>query len=152
PYGPWNEARAQLPAAPDLPPPPSALTSRALSPQQFFAEVHAFIAAATARQPLLLVLDDMQWADPASLHLLRFLARSLATLPLLLIVIYRSEELDPHHPLAQLIPLLVREARAERLELAPLSAAALDLLVQQRYRLGAVDAARLVAYLVRRTE
>jgi DNA-binding CsgD family transcriptional regulator len=152
PYGPWTEARSQLPPSPDLPPFPDAFHTAARSPQQFFAEVRAFFAAAAARQPLLLLLDDMQWADPASLDLLRFLARSLATLPLLLVVNYRPNDLDAHHPFSQLLPLLVREAHAERIDLAPLTAEALRTLMRARYRLGAPDEARLVAYLMRRTE
>ncbi|CAA9569352.1 MAG: hypothetical protein AVDCRST_MAG88-2191 [uncultured Thermomicrobiales bacterium] len=152
PYGPWTEARAQFPPIPDLPPLPSALHSAAHGPQQFFAEVRAFFAAAAARQPLVLLLDDMQWADPASLDLLRFLARSLAMQPLLLVVNYRTDDLDGHHPFSQLIPLLVRESRAERLNLAPLSAAALHSLARARYRLGPADEGRLVTYLTRRAE
>lgn len=103
PYGPWTEARSQFPSSPEgspgsIPPLPSALHSRAQSPQQFFAEVRTFFTAAAACQPLLLLLDDMQWADPASLDLLRFLARSLTALPMLLLVNYRSDDLDHHHP------------------------------------------------------
>ena len=90
---------------------------------------------------------------PLSLDLLRFLARSLAhAAALLVLVTYRPDELDRHHPLSQLLPLLVREAHAERIDLAPLAAAALRDLVRARYALGAPDEARLVAYLVRRTE
>jgi DNA-binding CsgD family transcriptional regulator len=157
PYGPWTEARSQFPPVPgsppgSVPPLPDAFHTDARSPQQFVAEVCTFFAAAAARQPLLLLLDDMQWADPASLDLLRFLARSLATLPLLLVVNYRPDDLDAHHPFSQLLPLLVREAHAERIDLAPLTAEALQALVCARYRLGAADEARLVMYLMRRTE
>jgi len=59
----------------------------------------------------------MQWADHASLDALRYLARRTGTLPLLLIVTYRDDELRPEHPLYQLLPTLIREARAERIEL-----------------------------------
>jgi transcriptional regulator with XRE-family HTH domain/tetratricopeptide (TPR) repeat protein len=156
PYGPWTDALSQFPPAPgsppgSIPPLPSALHTTVRNSLEFFAEVRTFFAAATAKQPLLLLLDDLQWADPASLDLLRFLARSLTTLPLLLIATYRTEDLDHQHPLSQLIPLLVREARAERLDLAPLSVAALHVLVHRRYHLDAADADTLVAYLARRT-
>jgi DNA-binding CsgD family transcriptional regulator len=156
PYGPWTEARSQFPPSSGSPPGsipllPNALRTAARSSQEFFAEVRAFFTDAAMRQPLLLLLDDMQWADPASLDLLRFLARSLATLPLLLVVNYRPDNLDDHHPLAQLIPLLVREARAERIDLGPLSAMALQTLVHRRYFLGTADEARLVAHLIQRT-
>ena len=73
-----------------------------------------------AQRPLALLLDDLHWADPASLDLLRSLARQLAALPLLLVATYRADELTRRHPLAQLLPLLVREARAATLELPAL--------------------------------
>lgn len=152
PYGPWAEAWAQFPATPGLPPPPSALQTAAQSPAQFFAEVRAFFAAAVAQQPLVLLLDDLQWADAASLDLLRALARALQPLRLLLLVCYRPDEIDRHHPLSSLLPLLVREARATRLAVPPLPAAALRELVGARYALPVADEERLGAYLARRSE
>ena len=53
-----------------------------------------------ARRPLVLVLDDLHWADEPSLLLLRFLARRLADAGLLVIGTYRDVELGRHHPLA----------------------------------------------------
>src|SRR3712207_8387437 len=85
-----------------------------------FTRVRDALAALAARQPLVLLLDDLHWADPASLDLLRSLARQVAALPVLLLAIYRSDELTRHHPLARLLPALVREARAARLDLRPL--------------------------------
>ncbi len=47
------------------------------------------------QRPLVLVLEDLHWADRASLDLLRFVARGLADLPLLLVATYRDEERRP---------------------------------------------------------
>jgi predicted ATPase len=82
PYGPWIEALAHLPRSTDLPPLPNAHRTDARGPAQFFAEVRDFFAAATASrpeapQPLVVLLEDLHWADSISLDLLRFLARSL---------------------------------------------------------------------------
>ena len=110
------------------------------------------LAAAAARQPLLLVLDDLQWADPASLELLRVLARDVSALPLLLLAVYRTEELTRHHPLFRHLPALVREAGAARLDLPALDDGAVRALLRARYALGAADEARLVAYLRARAE
>src|SRR5205823_3382261 len=92
PYGPWRAALAPLPAAPDLPPLPAALAptgrGEAASQAALFAQARAFLAAAAAERPLVLLLDDLHWADPASLDLLRHLAREAAALPLLLLVTY----------------------------------------------------------------
>ncbi len=60
---------------------------------------------------------------------------------------YRADELTAGHPLAALLPALVREARAVRLDLRPLEHEALRNLTGQRYRLPAGENARLVAYL-----
>ena len=90
--------------------------------------------------------------DPASLDLLRVLARSLGESPILAVATYRSDELDRRHPLHALLPVLVRETGATRVDLRPLDAGAVRSLVDERYRLPAADAARLVDYLQARAE
>ncbi|GGO79285.1 hypothetical protein GCM10011348_13190 [Marinobacterium nitratireducens] len=57
------------------------------------------------RHPLLLFLDDLQWADPASLHLLESLTAGMRVPHLLLIGSYREEEIGPGHALR---PVLAR--------------------------------------------
>jgi predicted ATPase len=120
PYGPWIECLAQLEEIErGAFRPVSASPSPATAPSQdaFFVQARAFFAALATVRPLVLLLDDLHWADAASLDLLRFLARSLASVPLLLIVTYREEELNPRHPLSGIIPLLVREASVDRIDL-----------------------------------
>ena len=65
---------------------------------------------------------------------------------------YRSDELTRRHPLSPLLPALVREAAAERVDLRPLDDAAVRALVGDRYRLAAPDADRLVAFVQGRAE
>lgn len=72
------------------------------------------------RQPLVLVLDDLHWADDASLELLAYLVRNCRSLPLLLCGGARREERDEQHPLTRLVWALSRQRLVERLELAPL--------------------------------
>jgi DNA-binding CsgD family transcriptional regulator len=156
PYGPWLEVTARYPAGPGLPPLPAVVTDRAAlaavaSQAALFAEVSAWFAAVAAARSLVLLLDDLHWADPASLDLLRALARQVAGLPLLLLVTYRSDELTRRHPLYQLLPVLGHEARALRLDLRSLAAGDLRRLVR-RYALPAADEGRLGAYLHDRTE
>src|SRR5207248_3466932 len=55
------------------------------------------------RRPTLVVLEDMHWADGASLAVLRLLARRVRSLPALLLVSYRETELGPFHPLRQVL-------------------------------------------------
>jgi predicted ATPase len=84
--------------------------------------VQDFLAAVTARQPLVVLLDDLHWADPASLDLLRFIARHADSSALLFIVTYRADEITRRHPLYQLLPVLERESHAARLDLRSLTA------------------------------
>nr|WP_225908023.1 LuxR family transcriptional regulator [Hyphomonas sediminis] len=51
--------------------------------------------------PMLMVWEDVHWADHATLDLLRFLGRRIAFLPLLLVLTYRDDEVDAQHPLAR---------------------------------------------------
>jgi len=154
PYGAWIEIvqyfRA-LPLQADAPPVPS--LENVTGQATLFAQARDFLVAAlAAERSLVMVLEDMHWADTASLDLLRSLARGINSLPLLIIVTYRDDELNRHHPLAELIPLLVREAPVERLDLHPLDADAARALVRNRYDLPNEDAVRLAAYLIERTE
>ena len=89
---------------------------------------------------LLLVQDDLQWAYPASLDLLRFLARAAVTMPLLIVASYRTGELPAHAPLYDLLPALVREAHATRITLRPLRPEDVRVLVGVRYPLRPEDA------------
>lgn len=155
PYGPWIESLTRRTATdrgsfPPLPAPP--LLAAAPNRDVLFTRMREYFAMVAAEYPLVLVLEDLHWADTVSLDLLRFLARGLASLPLLIIVTYRDDELDRVHPLAEVIPLLVREAPVARLALRPLDAVATRALVDAHYRLSDNDAARLAAFMVGHTE
>ena len=117
-----------------------------------FTEVRKFFVALADAGPALLLLEDLHWADPASLELLRHLAPRLWHWPIMLLVTYRGDELTRRHPFAVQLPALVREAEGLRLDLQRLDTAALRALVAARYRLPAVDEARLVAYLEQHAE
>ena len=84
------------------------------------AELESTLVAASTEQPLLVVLEDIQWADPTSLELLRSIGRIAGSLPLLLVATYQDDYIAIEHPLFQYLPFLVREARAERIHLRPL--------------------------------
>jgi DNA-binding CsgD family transcriptional regulator len=67
------------------------------------------------------VIEDAHWADGATLDLLRFLARRIGTLPLLLVVTYRDDELDGQHPLSAALGDVARCGAVSRVGLDPLS-------------------------------
>src|SRR5215213_8623910 len=151
PYGPWLDLVATYPSDPTLPSPPTAfahgLLERVTDQAALFAEVRRFFAELAALRPIVVVLEDLHWADPASLELLRHVAPHLRQWSILLLATYRVDELTRRHPFSQQLPALVREAEGLRLDLRCLDAQALRALVAARYRLPVQDEARLVAYL-----
>jgi tetratricopeptide (TPR) repeat protein len=158
PYGPWHEAFEAAPVDHDLPALPVALlpvdrdSEKLPSQGAIIRRVREYLAALGARQPLVLLLDDLHWADPVSLDLLRAVGRYLTDLPLLILATYRDDEPTAGQPWAGVLPALVREARAERLTVSRLGGEATRAFAHARYRLPAGDEARLADYLHARAE
>ncbi|MGN6359768.1 MAG: helix-turn-helix transcriptional regulator [Thermomicrobiales bacterium] len=154
PYGPWAEIFGGNVGDSGISSLPMPLGDGIASPDRpaLFRRARLALAEATARCPLALLLDDLHWADPASLDLLRSLARHAAALPLFLVATYRADELTRGHPLYALLPALVRETAALRLALPPIGLQSVAALIRARYPLPEADTERLVAYLDRRAE
>jgi DNA-binding CsgD family transcriptional regulator/tetratricopeptide (TPR) repeat protein len=74
-----------------------------------------------------LVVEDLHWADEATIDLLRFLGRRLRSAPVLLIVTYRDEGLGPGDPLRIAVGELGMQQSTRRIGLEPLSASAVGL-------------------------
>ncbi|WP_428956810.1 ATP-binding protein [Streptomyces sp. cg35] len=72
-------------------------------------------------RPAVLVVEDVHWADEASLDALRYLVRRVDGLPAAIVLTYRDDQVGRGHPLRQLLGLLSGVARVHRLPLAPLS-------------------------------
>jgi len=89
-----------------------------LEPEQarfrLFDSITAFLKSVGRRQPLVLVLDDLHWADHPSLLLLEFVARELSNARLLIIGTYRDMELSRQHPLSKSLGELTRERMFQR--------------------------------------
>ncbi|HLF05323.1 MAG TPA: AAA family ATPase [Dehalococcoidia bacterium] len=100
---------------PDLKPPPQ------LEPEQarfrLFDSIASFLKKVAQSQPLVLVLDDLHWADKPSLLLLQFVARDLADARVLLLGTYRDVEVSRQHPLSATLAQLSREPVFQRLML-----------------------------------
>ncbi len=106
---------------PDLPPAGPLEDPGAHS--RFFAGVaHTVGALARENSPAVLFLDDLQWADAASLELLTYLAHRLQEQRLLLLVTWRSGEAGPEQQLQQLLAGAQRSNRGLVLPLGRLSA------------------------------
>lgn len=85
-----------------------------------------------APHPAVLVVEDVHWADEASLDALRFLVHRVERLPAVLVLTYRDDELDRRHPLRHLLGQVSRAERVHRLPLSRLSPGAV-------HRLSAVS-------------
>jgi predicted ATPase len=84
---------------------------------RLFEAVRTALVGAAVDRPLLLVVDDLHWADRATRDLFGYLARVLQTGRVLLIGTYRDDELHRGHPLRPLVAELSRVREVERIDL-----------------------------------
>jgi DNA-binding SARP family transcriptional activator/Tfp pilus assembly protein PilF len=93
--------------------------------------VRELLAAVSEITPLVIVLDDIQWADGNSHELLSHLARALYGYPVFLVVTCRDTELSrqPAHPLLELVRHMQREHAIRTLDVKPLTSEQIGLLV-----------------------
>jgi class 3 adenylate cyclase/tetratricopeptide (TPR) repeat protein len=104
---------------PDIPPPlelPAELSRRYV-----WNSLSEFVGRAAQGQPLLLVLEDLHWADESTLLLTEYLAPLLPEMPVLVLGTYRDIEVDLQHPLARVIGQLGNRGLLERVSLRRLS-------------------------------
>lgn len=85
-----------------------------------FGAVAGLLRAEQAQRPVVVFLDDIQWADTPTLLLLRHLATDDVRARLTVVATFRSTELDDEHPLAKLLADLHREPDVTRVELTGL--------------------------------
>ncbi len=89
---------------------------------RMFESIRQLLGSLSRRRTLLIVLDDLHWADLPSLRLLEFLAPELGGTRVLLVGTYRATELSRRHPLSHTLGALARAPRFARVNLAGLSA------------------------------
>jgi DNA-binding SARP family transcriptional activator len=110
------EVRERLPGIPDPP---------ALDPElarfRLFDATAEFLRRASAVRPLVVVLDDLHAADAPSLLLLRFLARELGAMRLLILAAFRDVSPIPSEPMSEMIAEVSREPITRRIRLIGLS-------------------------------
>jgi DNA-binding CsgD family transcriptional regulator/tetratricopeptide (TPR) repeat protein len=92
--------------------------------------VAALVRELRTRAPTVFVLEDVHWADEATLDVLRLLARRVEEVPALIIASYRDGELDRAHPLRVVLGELATSQTVGRLKLAALSPAAVAQLAE----------------------
>jgi DNA-binding CsgD family transcriptional regulator len=99
----------------------------------------ALVAELRREYPTVLVVEDVHWADEASLDVLKLLARRIETLPVLALVTFRDDQLGPADQLQILLGELAGSRAVQRLHLPPLSLEAVRMLAEP----SGLDADRL---------
>lgn len=97
---------------------------------RLFDAVAAWLSAASAEEPVLLVLDDLQWAAKPTLLLLRHVVRAGGG-RVLVVGTYRDSELTHDHPLVEIVADLRRQGGVERLSLSGLDDVGVTTIVEQ---------------------
>ena len=103
-----------------LPVPPEAETGR------LHDALSQLVLRLAQDRPVALVVDDLHWADAATVATLRALARTTRASNVLLLGTYRDTDIDRRHPFAQALGVIQREAEPTRIELRGLSASAVQ--------------------------
>jgi tetratricopeptide (TPR) repeat protein len=108
----------------DIPPPIQ------LPPEQqrrfLFNAYREFVERCCVLSPLVMILEDLHWADEPTLQLLQHLAQTTGTMPLLIVGTYRDVELDVRRPFARTLETLLRERQASRIALHRLPASGVE--------------------------
>ena len=99
-----------------------AIASPAESKLRLFESILALLQIAAGTRGLLIVLEDLHWADASTCELLGYFARRLRNTRILVLVTYRGEELVSAHPLSALVGTWRNQHAAGVIELGPLSA------------------------------
>jgi DNA-binding SARP family transcriptional activator len=100
------------------------------NPRHLFEAISQLLTRLARRQPLVIVLEDLHWADEMSLRFLAFLGRRLPAVPLLALATVREEDLEDSRLLRQTLDELDEGERLLRWPLGPLSRADIAALVR----------------------
>ena len=98
--------------------PPSKATDSDTERFLLFAAVVGLLTTVSAHQPIVIVLDDLQWADKGSLLLLRHLVSAEQAMRVLVLGSFRDNELSRSHPLTDTLAALHRVSGVSRVELS----------------------------------
>src|SRR5579859_514808 len=118
--------------------------------RRLFAALTHFFKDLTHQQPVLLIIEDLHWCDDISLALLLSLARLCPARPLLLLMTYRSDEVQTE--LQRFLAQLDRERLTRELRLHLLSQSDVDAMLSEMLPLNEVERANLLEHIYPLTE
>jgi DNA-binding CsgD family transcriptional regulator len=84
---------------------------------RLFEVVLGLLERLAVERPLLLIVEDIHWADGSTRDLLRYLIHQLGPAPVTIVATFRTDELSRRHPLRPFLAELERSGRAERIDL-----------------------------------
>jgi predicted ATPase len=90
-----------------------------------------FRELSSLKQKILIVFEDIHWADEATLDFIKFLARRITQLRCLFILTYRDNEIHSHHPLRNVLGQLPPDSFT-RMQLTPLSRQAVEKMAEEK--------------------
>src|ERR687894_977429 len=90
---------------------------------QLFEAITQLWERTSEHSPLVVIMEDIHWADESTRHLLRFLARALTDAPVMIVVSYRTDELTRRHPLRPFLAEIGRLASTVRVDVPSLNRA-----------------------------
>lgn len=108
-------------------------------------DVEERLLAALGAGPAVLVIEDAQWIDAASVEVLRHLVRRIDALPVLLVLSYRDDAIPPGHGLLALLGDIARQEDSAAIRLGPLSVDAVAEMLRAEGAVERLDAGRVHA-------
>jgi ATP/maltotriose-dependent transcriptional regulator MalT len=114
-----------------------------LAQQPQHTQLFSALLAELQTSPVIVVVEDLHWADEATLDLLRYAGRRIGRTQAVLILTYRNDILGTRHPLRTLLGDLTQPDTVRRITLEPLSVAAIRQLIGPEHADAPIDAARL---------
>jgi DNA-binding CsgD family transcriptional regulator/tetratricopeptide (TPR) repeat protein len=135
PYAIWKDALHRVTTDhstdADLPDPPD--LELAGGTDELHRMVFEYLMDLSSKRPMVLALEDLQWADESSLDLFQYLTRQPERAPVILVATCRDEDLNPDQPFYRLLPSFIRESRPYRYPLGPIDRTAIRTLIEQRH-------------------
>lgn len=137
--------------AQSLPAPlPAPLPDPEQEKRRLFAALTRFFKEQSSQQPVLLVIEDLHWCDDISLEFLQSLARLCTTHPLLLLMTYRSDEVQPG--LQRFLAQLDRARLSQELQLKPFSRSDVDAMLGAMFTFDEAEQTSLLELIYPLTE